>query len=72
MTLYGDTMGSHYRGRILLSLCRYDLRDSKTFVKPLQYNFPNNPIPVAEQKSYVLRIDLLEGHELPIREKYII
>ena len=69
MTLYGDTMGSHYRGRILMQVNSYDERDSKTYKKKLKYQFPQNPAPVCEEKSYILRVDLIEAHELPQRDK---
>jgi hypothetical protein len=65
MTLYGDTLGSHYRGRILMQVSSYDERDSKTEKKNLHYKFPEKPEPVCEQRSYILRIDLIEAHELP-------
>ena len=31
MNLYGTSLGSHYRGRILLTHKRFDARESKTF-----------------------------------------
>lgn len=68
MTLYGDAYGSHYRGRICYQIATYDEPDSRTFKKQLKYTFPHNPRPVCEQKSYVLRVDLIEGHEFPKRD----
>lgn len=72
MNLYGATMGSHYRGRILFTICRFDMRDAKTYKEDLKFKFPDNAMPNPEEKSYVLRVDLLEGHEFPTRKQIIV
>lgn len=48
MNLYGATMGSHYRGRILVTMCRFDQRDSKTYKEDIVYSFPERPMPISE------------------------
>jgi hypothetical protein len=48
-----------------MQVSSYDERDSKTEKKNLHYKFPERPEPVCEQRSYILRIDLIEAHELP-------
>lgn len=48
MNVFGMTMGSHYRGRVLMTMCRFDLRDSKTFKEDLEFKFPENPVPISE------------------------
>jgi hypothetical protein len=71
MTLYGQDIGSHYMGRVLYSITSYDQEIPKTMVKELKFKFPDNPAPNSAQKSYLLRIDVLEAAELPIRDKAI-
>jgi hypothetical protein len=61
MTLYGYEMGSHYRGRILYSIGSYNEKYAKTKVNDLEFSFPDNPAPISPQKTYLIRIDVLEG-----------
>jgi len=35
----------------------------------MKFKFPDLPLPNSEQKSYILRVDLIEGHEFPLRKK---
>ena len=72
MNRYGESIGSHFRGRILYKPTSYFEREPKTEVKNLEFSFPNFPVPNSKQKTFCLRIDILEGHELPERKKAIV
>jgi hypothetical protein len=67
MNMYGEIMGSHYRGRILYRIGSEDEDDPKTMVSDLKFKFPEFPIPTIASKTYLLRIDVIEGIELPER-----
>jgi hypothetical protein len=47
MALYGEQMGSHYRGRILYTCEAHYNKDEKQGTVNLEniYEFPNNPTP---------------------------
>ncbi|KAL4431869.1 hypothetical protein ABPG74_012681 [Tetrahymena malaccensis] len=68
MNFYGQTMGSHYRGRLLYSCSSYNKKDPRTSTKQLQFSFPHNPIPQTKMRSYYLWIDILEGNEIPDKQ----
>ena len=72
MSLFGEQLGSHYRGRVLYSIKTENQREPKTETKDLKFKFPENPQPQSEQKSYLLRVDIFEGHELPARDRAIV
>ena len=63
--LIGNNLGSTYRGRILCSFNKYGKTDPITKVYRLKFKFPKNPYPISPVKNYLLRIDILEGVELP-------
>ncbi len=67
MTKYGSK-GSFFRGRILYSLVIKEEENVKKRTKKIKYKFPLNPPPNPPERKYLLRIELLEGHELPLRE----
>ena len=71
MTLYGQKLGSHYRGRVMYGGTSMFGNEPFTKCIPIEFQFPMNPIPQIGQKSYTLRVDLLEANELPIRAKGI-
>ena len=71
MTLFGYDIGSHYRGRLLYSIGSYDQEGAKSSVTNLKFSFPENPEPTSQQKTYLLRIDVLEATELPQRKNAI-
>jgi len=68
MNIYGDSLGSHYRGRLLYKGTSYYNKEPKSLAKKLKFEFPKNPYPSVPQKAYILRVDILEGHELPSTE----
>lgn len=72
MTLYGETMGSTYRGRVLYGFTSGYVGEPKTETKPLKFHFPEDPIPQSSQRTYLLRVDIWEGNELPERKQAII
>lgn len=61
---YGK-LGSHYRGRLLYQVRHWPEQVAKTSVEDCRFRFPDNPQPVAPQKGYLLRVDVLEGSEFP-------
>ena len=71
MNMFGEKLGSHYRGRILYAIGTEDEDDPSTFVKDLKFKFPEFPIPTIPSKTYLLRVDLIDGIELPKRSKAI-
>lgn len=72
MTLFGQDLGSTYRGRIFYGLTSYNYGDPKSETKDLNFKFPLDPIPQSPQRTYLLRVDILEGHELPDKERAIV
>jgi len=66
MQVYGDTIGSHYRGRLFYKIIGkkdiytknmynfYNFRKSK-----LKFKFPYQLAPVVPYKTYNLQIDLI-------------
>ena len=72
MTLYGDKLGSTYRGRILYSLTSFFVLEPKTETKSLNFKFPYEPMPSSPQRSYLLRVDAIEANELPQRGQAIV
>jgi hypothetical protein len=62
MKLYGYSLGSHYRGRILYQIGSYNEKYPKTKVTDLEFSFPSNPAPISPQKTYILRVDIFEGN----------
>lgn len=68
MNLYGVEKGSHYRGKVLMQVSCYYEKEPKAITLPLKFKFPENPLPSTPVRSYLLRLDILEGHELPVRE----
>lgn len=72
MTQFGDELGSHYRGRIFYKISTFYKQNPKTTIKDLKFKFPHNPYPNNPQKTYTLRVEVLEGIELPQRKSAII
>jgi len=65
MTLQGDK-GSTYRGRLLYSLSTEDSENPKTKTRELKYDVrANRPSPNVKVKSYMLKVALYQGVELP-------
>ena len=69
MNLYGDVMGSTYRGRVFYNIIKYGKADPITKVFKLSFKFPKNPYPNSPTKTYLLRVDIFEGVEMPPRNK---
>jgi hypothetical protein len=69
MTLNGDK-GSHYRGRLLVSINTSDSDNPKTKIRDLKFDVTTNPSPNVKVKSYLLKIALYEGLEIPELKKY--
>jgi len=72
MNIYGDSLGSHYRGRFMYKISTGYERNPKTVVKRLTFSFPRSPYPQVEQVSYLLRVDVLEAHELSFKKEALI
>ena len=62
MNNYGGDLGSHYRGRVLYKPTSVFNMDPKTETIDLNFKFPEFPVPSSPQKSYCLRVDILEGN----------
>lgn len=69
MAMYGDELGSHYRGRLLYKISSYSENKPKTYKKKLKFDTQKNPYPKCPSKTYILRVSILEGIEVPEREK---
>ena len=56
MLNYGYELGSHYRGRLFYSTKSRDTANPKSSVEDLKFEFPRNPEPISDDKTYILRI----------------
>lgn len=65
MQLYGDALGSHYRGRLLFNIEGLTDVYSKSLREPITFKFPYRPIPNVPQKAYIFRSYIFEGFEIP-------
>lgn len=65
-------MGSHYCGRLLYSVGSYNNKHPKTKTSKIEFHFPDKPIASSPNKSYILRVDLLEAIDTPPRDNCII
>jgi len=56
MQIYGQDIGSHYRGRLMFKITGH--KDMLTTNKrsKINFQFPYKPTPVVPLKSYILRI----------------
>lgn len=63
-------MGSHYRGRILYQITGHKDQLVKNKRHKMNFKFPFKPTPVVPLKTYTLRIDLLNGFDLPEVKDY--
>jgi hypothetical protein len=71
MTKYNDK-GSVYRGRVLYSVGSHNEDKPKSKAKDLKFSFPSLPSPNPKERSYMLKIALYEGLELPEFEEFSI
>lgn len=65
MQLFGDALGSHYRGRLLFSVEGLPDIYTKSVREAVTFKFPYRPIPNVPQKAYTLRSYIFEGFEIP-------
>jgi hypothetical protein len=56
MQVYGQEIGSHYRGRLLFKVVGKKYVHSTNGANKLQFKFPVKPIPVVPLKTYTLRV----------------
>ena len=68
MELYGEELGSHYRGRLLFKILGKKYVRSTTATTEIKFKFPYKPTPVVALKTYTLNVELIEGFQLPIRD----
>jgi hypothetical protein len=68
MTLQGEK-GSTYRGRMLYSIETQNSENPRTIRKDLKFDVRSNPSPNVRVKSYILKLALYEGVELPVTDK---
>lgn len=68
---YGYDLGSHYRGRLFYSVKSADVTNPKSSVEDLKFEFPRNPEPNSDEKTYILRLQVYEAVMLPQRKRCI-
>ena len=69
MAKNGYSIGSTFRGRILLRFSSRDENSPNSKVIHMRYNVPRMIIPNPMSKMYTLRIDVFEGSALPTKKK---
>jgi hypothetical protein len=65
MQVHGEEMGSHYRGRLLYKITGKKNIINKNSRRKISFKFPFKPTPVVPLKSYVVRVEVLDGFNLP-------
>ena len=65
MQLYGEELGSHYRGRLLFKIVGKKYIHSSNGMSEIKFKFPYKPTPVVALKTYTLSVELIEGFHLP-------
>lgn len=68
MQIYGQDLGSHYRGRLLFKVTGKKYTHGRNSKTPITFHFPFKPTPVVPLKSYTLQVDAVEGFHLPRRQ----
>lgn len=71
MTKFNDK-GTTYRGRFLYNISSKNEEAPKSGSKDIKFTFPSRPSPNPKERSYVLKIALYEGIELPERDSFCI
>lgn len=56
MELYGEELGSHYRGRILFKVVGKKYVHSQNGMSEIKFKFPYKPTPVVALKTYTLSV----------------
>ena len=71
MTKYGDK-GSCYRGRFLYGITTHNQDNPKTLTQDIEFKFPRKPSPNAKERTYLLKVALYEGIELPDFDEFAV
>ena len=71
VAINGHKSGSTFRGRILMRFSSNDEASPVGSVQRMEFRLPEIAVPNTPSKTYLLRIDLFEGNELPTKNKAI-